>query len=206
MGIFFDKSGDMVPTVYEEFLRKFEAQQEVHVFLHLRALARPHVSEEEQYTVTRTSVPNCYRLVIRHGYNDHPVSADLGTLVYQEVRKAILRAAAERPSAAASAASTSASSGPMEDGGMVSEHAQRREEALGAAIARRTEALDTAYRTQIVYIVGKEQLRLLKSKNNVFKRCVLGIFLWLRENTRAKIAKMEIPVEKLVEVGFVKEI
>jgi KUP system potassium uptake protein len=34
----------------------------------------------------------------------------------------------------------------------------------------------------------------------------LTIFLWLRDNTRAKVASMNIPVEKLVEVGFVKEI
>lgn len=44
LGIFFDKSGEKVPVVYEEFLKKFEAQQDVHVFLHLRALHVPHVS------------------------------------------------------------------------------------------------------------------------------------------------------------------
>jgi KUP system potassium uptake protein len=30
--------------------------------------------------------------------------------------------------------------------------------------------------------------------------------MWLRDNTRAKVASMRIPIDKLVEVGFVKEI
>ena len=78
-------------TVYEEFLRKFEAQQEVHVFLHLRALSKPHVSDEDRYTISRTFIPNCYRLTVRHGYNDRVISADLGDVVYHELRKAIVK-------------------------------------------------------------------------------------------------------------------
>ena len=74
------------------------------------------------------------------------------------------------------------------------------------AIDRRIAVLDSAFQKQVVYIVGKEELRLLVEKNNIFKRILLGIYMWLRQNTRAKIAQMEIPVEKLVEVGFVKEI
>ena len=37
------------------------------------------------------------------------------------------------------------------------------------------------------------------------RRVVLGIFLWLGKNTRAKASSMRIPVDKLVEAGFVKE-
>lgn len=74
------------------------------------------------------------------------------------------------------------------------------------AIDRRIAALDSAFQKQVVYIVGKEELRLLVERNNIFKRILLGIYMWLRQNTRAKTAQMEIPVEKLVEVGFVKEI
>jgi KUP system potassium uptake protein len=35
---------------------------------------------------------------------------------------------------------------------------------------------------------------------------ILTVFLWIRDNTRAKVASMRIPIEKLVEVGFVKEL
>jgi len=30
--------------------------------------------------------------------------------------------------------------------------------------------------------------------------------LWLRDNTRSKMANMRIPTDQLVEVGFIKEI
>jgi KUP system potassium uptake protein len=46
----------------------------------------------------------------------------------------------------------------------------------------------------------------MKAQNNLFQRFVLHIFLWIRDNTRAKVASMKIPIEKLVEVGFVKEL
>lgn len=213
LGIFFDKSGDMVPPVYQEFLRKFEAQQEVHVFLHLRALSKPHVSAEEMYTVTRTSLPNCYRMVIRHGYNDRVITADLGHTVYEELRKGIFDTSTDAARALARSSSHSPVPGgevtpPQRTAAASSTSASDRQVPTNAHISldQRITALDSAYGRQVVYIVGKEQLRLLAEKNNVFKRMVLGMFLWLRENTRAKIAQMEVPVEKLVEVGFVKEI
>jgi hypothetical protein len=85
IAIFFDKAGDHVPTVYEEFLRKFEARPDVEVFLHFRALPIPHVSDEEKFTIARTSLPNCYRMVVRHGYNDIVVTENLGGVVYSEL-------------------------------------------------------------------------------------------------------------------------
>ncbi|KAJ8613307.1 hypothetical protein MRB53_036994 [Persea americana] len=42
LGIFFDKAGTTaVPEVYAQFLQKFNARPEIHVFLHMRALAVP---------------------------------------------------------------------------------------------------------------------------------------------------------------------
>jgi len=58
---------------------------------------------------------------------------------------------------------------------------------------------------QMVYVVGKEQMR-IKDGTNIFRRLVLAVFLWIRENSRTKMADMNIPVDNLVEVGFVKEI
>jgi hypothetical protein len=48
---------------------KLVAAPELMVFLHLRLLERASVDPEE-YTVSRLAIPNCYRLVIRHGYID----------------------------------------------------------------------------------------------------------------------------------------
>ncbi|KAF1993531.1 potassium transporter [Amniculicola lignicola CBS 123094] len=221
LGIFFDKSGDLVPTVYLEFLRKFEAQQEVHVFLHLRALSKPYVSAEDKYTVQRTSHTNCYRMTIRHGYNDRVITNDLGKRVYEELRKGIemTRNMPVYSSAVSSEPSTEIPDSPVADSAILP--ARRnvahshglsptdRQPAIAVnecSTERRIQILDRAYKKQVVYIVGKEQLRLLNENNNVVKRVVLGVYIWLRENSRAKIAQWRLPVEKLVEVGFVKEI
>lgn len=193
----------MVPTVYEEFLRKFEAQPDIQVFLHLRGLSVPHVMPEERYSTSKTSLPNCYRLTIRHGYNDIPVTEDLGNMVYYEVRKYIITSSAQfSHPASATGVSTSVE---LNDEAEPQTAASTSAESRDARLQRRLGALDAAMESQVVYIVGKEQLRLL-AHNNIAKRFILSIFLWVRDNTRAKVASMRIPVEKLVEVGFVKEI
>lgn len=175
-----------------------------------------------------TRQPNCYRMIIRHGYNDHPVSADLGAVVYKQLREAICKAPVVKPvrqlassadSPTTGTASTSVTNAdPADDYDAIniasgpSESTSQEEKSSKApsanlpTVSERLAALDSAFSTQVVYIVGKEQLRLLQGSNNVFKRTVLEIFLWFRDNTRAKVSKMNIPVDKLVEVGFVREI
>lgn len=190
MGIFFDKAGAYVPAVFEQWLRKFRAQMDVVVLMHMRALSKPYVEEEEMYAVCRTSSKNVYRLVIRHGYNDHIITPDLARVVYEQVRKAIthggiLLSASEK----SYATENSNKSSKVNDGLLVA----------------RLEHLDKAYAAQSLYIVGKQQMR-IDSNYNFFKKNVLSAFLWVRENTRSKIEKLNVPVEKLVEVGFVGEI
>lgn len=207
LGIFFDKSGDWIPQVYEQFLCKFEAQMDVVVLLHLKALSVPHVADNERYTVARTSAKNVYRLAIRHGYKDRVVSPDLGRLVYEEVRKAIVRIAT-RSATAVNSEHASTTAGEITSNLATSAMTTSTDteldtlEVQDAGTAARLRALDTAYSTQTLYLVGKEQLRILPS-NNLLKRALLGMFLWVRENTRAKVAQLDVPVEKLVEVGFV---
>ncbi|KAL9078448.1 MAG: hypothetical protein Q9157_002637 [Trypethelium eluteriae] len=218
LGIFFDKAGDLVPSVYEHFLQKFQAHPEIVVFLHMRALSVPHVSPDDRFSVTGTSMGNCYRLMIRHGYNDHVVTPDLGRLVYQELRKAVIQAGARLGSSSSPkchnlVAKDAASEDATEINGMTSSSSDVIQSAVGpltqaavdAQIARRLAALDAAFATQVVYMLGKEQLRITPS-NNILKRTLLGTFLFIRENTRAKVASLKVPIDKLVEVGFVKEI
>jgi KUP system potassium uptake protein len=187
MGIFFDKAGDYVPTVYEQWLRKFRAQMDVVVLMHMRALSRPHVAEDEKFQVTRTSAKNVYRLIIRHGYNEHVITPDLSRLVYEEVRKAISRGAV-KPSPAEIRAGVDSN--------------ERQAEAL---IAARLRHLDEAYAAQSLYLVGKQQMR-INPKYNFVKKMFLELFLWVRENTRGRIERLNVPVDKLVEVGFVGQI
>lgn len=66
-------------------------------------------------------------------------------------------------------------------------------------------ALQHAESQQTVYIIGKEQMR-IKRGTNIIRGIILAMFLWIRENARSKIVGLNIPMEQLVEVGFVKDI
>ncbi|KEQ73566.1 putative potassium transporter [Aureobasidium namibiae CBS 147.97] len=211
MGIFFDKSGTdiHVPQVYEHFITKFEAQMQVVVFLHLRALSEPHVHEEERYTIARTPLPNVYRMTIRYGYVDRVVTPDLGKLVYEQVRMAIVRGTvltrpkSTIPETVISNVHNTITTFAAEPS--IADNTDTHTSGVTAAItSRRLLALDNAFKTQTLYLVGKQQLRVYEDTTMV-KKVLLQSFLFVRENTRAKVAQLDVPVEKLVEVGFVGE-
>ncbi|KEQ58766.1 putative potassium transporter [Aureobasidium melanogenum CBS 110374] len=203
MGIFFDKAGTdiHVPQVYEHFITKFEAQMQVVVFLHLRALSEPHVHEEERYTIARTPLPNVYRMTIRYGYMDRVVTPDLARLVYEQVRMAIVRETVIQDLHAATT-TTMTTFIPEVEVGIDEPHTSG---ATALVTSRRLRVLDDAFNTQTLYLVGKQQLRIYE-ETSLVKKALLGAFLFVRDNTRAKVAQLDVPVEKLVEVGFVGEI
>ncbi|MCJ1435935.1 hypothetical protein MMC27_005311 [Xylographa pallens] len=192
-GIFFDKAGDMTPTVFIQFLSKFLATPDLMVFFHLRPLSTPSVAPETRYTVTRTAIPNCYRLIIRHGYTDEVVTDDLGLLVLEQLRDFIIREGAPLVHAPSDKAPDSTSS------------ESESEEGRGEGVAARLADVQRAYETQVMYIMGKEQMR-IRQRTGLVRRVVLSAFLWLRDNTRSKMASMKINPDQLVEVGFVKDV
>lgn len=67
------------------------------------------------------------------------------------------------------------------------------------------EILDRAYDHKVLYIIGKEQMTIVKGTRYI-RTFLLWIFLWVRDNTRNKMANLKVPKEKLIEVGFLKEI
>ncbi|KAI4282245.1 MAG: hypothetical protein L6R38_003077 [Xanthoria sp. 2 TBL-2021] len=71
-------------------------------------------------------------------------------------------------------------------------------------------SLVAAYEDQVVYVVGKEQMRIREvlgcKPKGWCRRVALAAFLWLRSNTGSKIANLNVDVDKLVEIGFVKVI
>ena len=46
----------------------------------------------------------------------------------------------------------------------------------------------------------------IKKGTNFIRGFFLWLFLWIRENSRTKMADLNLPFDNLVEVGFVKEI
>jgi len=180
MGIFFDKIGDMCPAVFTQFVTKFSARPEVMIFFHMRPLSLPTIPPTERYIIQRTSIRNCYRVTVRHGYADDIVTPDLAQHLVEQITLYITR---DHTSSSGSA--TSADHSPE--------------------IQRELGVLNDAYEKQTVYVMGKEQMKIRKG-TNVFRRVILEAFLWIRENSRAKMQDLMLPTDQLVEVGFIKEI
>ena len=201
--IFFDKAGDMTPTVFIQFLSKFAATPDVIVFFHLRPLPAPSVPAENRYTVTQIAIPNCYRLVVRYGYTDEVISENLAMLVHEQIRAFIVSKAATplKPQPVLSVEEKASQSEPSPQ----SSSTATAEPAPSDLVGSRLVGLQRAYDKQVLYIVGKEQMRVLP-ETSLWRRVALNAFLWLRENTRSRIAGMKIPTAQLVEVGFVKEV
>lgn len=75
------------------------------------------------------------------------------------------------------------------------------EESIAADLAKVQQAFDR----QILYIIGKEQLR-VKAGTKLWRKILLSAFLWIRENTRTKVANLRVQTDRVVEVGFVKDV
>ena len=180
VGIFFDKVGDLVPIVFAQFVKKFSARPEIIVFFHMRQISTPSIPEAERYIIQRTAIAGCYRMTARHGYNDTIVSPDLGRVITEQL---ILFVTRDHTSSASSASSV--------------DHSPE--------VQAELEIINKAAQTQMVYIMGKEQMT-IKKGTNFARAAVLWMFLWIRENSRTKMADIGLPFDNLVEVGFVKEI
>jgi len=182
VGIFFDKIGDKVPIVFAQFVQKFAARPEITVFFHMRSLSTPSIPESERYIITRTTIPSCYRMTIRHGYTDKIVTPDLGRMIVEQI---VLYVTRDRNALSDTGSASSKKHTPD--------------------VQLEINAIEKAYSAQTVYVMGKEQMK-IKEGTNIVRRMILWVFLWIRENSRAKMADMNIPTDKLVEIGFIKEI
>jgi KUP system potassium uptake protein len=218
LGIFFDKGGETTPLVFTQFLSKLVAAPEVMIFFHLRPVETPSVPPENRYNCSRLGIPNCYRLVVRHGYTDVVISPNLAALVLEQVRDFIITSGKVRkigpvsPAVARPEAGLDAVTPIHQD-----ENALKSSEEPQASVdisqnsrsedsvAKDLAMLQEPYDRQILYIIGKEQMR-IKADTAIWRRVLLSIFLWLRENTRTKIANLRVPTERVIEVGFVKDV
>lgn len=211
-GIFFDKAGETTPIIFSQFIRKLVTAPEVIVFFHLRPLDMPSVAPGERYHVTRLAIPNCYRLVVRHGYMDEVITPDLAALIYDQVQKHIVSRALDRDGEKASSTGTVAEKMPTATATATSasssnDRAPTPSPSTGSvgSTSSRLESLERAFNHEVLYIIGKEQMR-VKSKTNLVRRVLLETFLFLRDNTRAKIASLKVPMDKVIEIGFIKEV
>lgn len=244
LGIYFDKAGETTPIVFSQFVIKLTAMPEVMVFFHLRPLETPSVAAEDRHTVSRLRIPNCYRLVVRYGYNDEVITPDLAAVIYEQVRLFIAHSGKEDedvenidlPMASASEPqlrrrSLATAPAPLDTASIDNQDpesvatsttfANPSSSKIGTPVLepmavelkpgdtfdrqKELDMLDEAYRHKVLYIVGKEQMK-IKGSTGLVRAVLLRMFLWLRDNTRNKIANLKVPTDSLIEVGFLKEI
>ncbi|OBS19478.1 hypothetical protein FPOA_11204 [Fusarium poae] len=186
LGIFFDKvggTGDHIPKVFTQFIRKFQTRPQVIVFFHMRSLSQPTVPSDQRFVIARvtTKIPSCYRIVLRHGYMDDILTPNLAPIIVNELMTFITR-------------------GPFPPD----------ENDMPPEFRGELEALRAAEEAQTVYLMGKQTMRVQEAEKmgftKFFRRIALEAFLWVRENSRTKLANLNINPDNLVEVGFVKEI
>ena len=220
LSIFFDKTGDPIstPMVFVQFLQKFQATPAVAVFFHIRPISNPSVDPEERFTIVRCFpksgahelVQDFFQVTLRHGYTDEVVTPDLGMVVYEEIRKFIIRenvitiadvsqeTSKNRPSAGTTTSLAEAlATVPTET---------RQRQIAHNTVQQRLDNVKAAYVDQVTLIVGKEQMRIRESHyaKGWPRRIALAGFLWLRGNTGSRVANLNVDVDKLVEIGFVK--
>ena len=196
LGIFFDKAGETTPIVFSQFVLKLTSLPEVVVFFHLRPIEEPSIAPENRFSVSRLAIPNCYRLVVRYGYNDEIITPDLASVIVDQVRTYLTSRSASVPLDGEDEGKDS-----VTPGNPTAEGSRDARASLGSGIAK----LEAAYSHKVLYIVGKEQMK-IKPNTARIRKALLHVFLWLRDNTRNKMASLRLPTDKLIEVGFLKEI
>jgi len=216
-GIFFDKDGTTIPPVFSQFMIKLVAAPQVVVLFHLRPLETPSVPIEDRYNVSRLAIPNCYRLVVRHGYSDVVINPDLASLIHEQIQNFIIRDGVKPQDPEKSDPSTTVTTS-IDNNNLTTTKTSRSEEthitfrgplspsplpqqSTPTALAK----LEEAYNHQVLYIIGKAQLHVAPT-GGFARNILLHAFLWLRENTRTKIASLKVPMDRVFEVGFVKDI
>ncbi|KAL4729355.1 hypothetical protein ACLX1H_003771 [Fusarium chlamydosporum] len=179
LGIFFDKvggTGDHIPKVFTQFIRKFQTRPQVIVFFHMRSLSQPTVPSDQRFVISRvtTKIPSCYRIVLRHGYMDDILTPNLAPIIVNELMTFITRGPF-----------------PLDENDMPPE------------FRGELEALRAAEEAQTVYLMGKQTMRVQEEEKMGFtslvRRIALEAFLWVRENSRTKLANLNINPDNLVE-------
>ncbi|KAK5674366.1 hypothetical protein LTS10_012950 [Elasticomyces elasticus] len=203
-GIFFDKGGINTPTAFSHFINKLVSTPEVIVFFHMRPLEYPTVPAEDRFVVSQIRMlPNCYRVVCRHGFMDEVVTPDLAAVIYHHVRQYVL----DKSRGVSSPVRVPS---PVHDakGGDLSEKASPKSSmALEAEVPNELtlSQLQAAYDHRVLYVVGKEEMH-VKQNTSIWRKLLLKTFLFMRDNTRNKMANLKVPTDRLVEIGFVKDV
>lgn len=181
-------------------------------------------------TLTSNVRNQFFRVTLRHGYTDEVVHRDLRSQIYEHLRAFVIREgtmsdahssrqqetgnlATSEPTSSMINSSSIFPTPKLHEDGHITINAVTKPNELQEQqerVRRGLLSLASAYEDQAVYIVGKEQMRIQEvmgcKPRGWCRRIALAAFLWLRSNTGSKIANLNVDVDKLVEIGFVKVI
>jgi len=215
-GIFFDKGGINTPTAFSQFINKLVSTPEVIVFFHMRPLEYPTVPADERFVVSQIKfMPNCYRVVCRHGYMDEIVTEDLAAIIYGHLRAYVTDKSNRRPSLDYGRRNSSVHDGDDEDEKKVQQDGHPEKYGLHEQDAATQQSelpsqltlsqLQAAYDHRVLYVIGKEEMH-VKRGTGIWRKLLLKTFLFFRDNTRNKMANLKVPTDRLVEIGFLKDV
>jgi len=209
-GIFFDKGGMNTPMVFSQFINKLVSMPEVSIFFHMRSLEHPTISANERFVVSQIRfLPHCYRVVCRHGYMDEIITPDLASVIYGHVRQYVLdknRTVSEyriRTPSPSHVSVRSSRDPERDDSNRLSEKDSTTQ--AGEVTDISVTELQQAFEHRVLYVVGKEEMH-VRPGTALWRKIPLKSFLFMRENTRNKMANLKVPTDRLVEIGFVKEV
>lgn len=205
LGIYFDKAGLKTPQVFSQYISKFVCIPEVMVFFHMRPLEFPTVPSEERFVVSRIkALPNCYRVILRYGFMDEVITPDLASLIYRNLREYVIRDQAPRVAEKGLPLPELAKLGPKYKGGppIEAEREDSTEETEAGSLD--LVQLQHAYEHRVLYILGNEEL-IVKKGTKVWRGLLLKMFLFFRDYSRSKMSNVKLPTDRLVELGFIKE-
>jgi KUP system potassium uptake protein len=153
--------------------------------------------------------------VVTHGSARPPLNQAAGSQTAQEQQVSECRPPALQPATdvnnrqttqtASSAVDLGNSAQNKDLDGSTEAESSQSEKASDTGIGSELAKLEEAYSHRVLYIIGKEQMK-IKANANIFRKVLLSAFLWIRDNTRTKIANLRIPTDRVIEVGFVKDI
>ncbi|KAI1916049.1 hypothetical protein LOZ34_001560 [Ophidiomyces ophidiicola] len=181
IGVFLIEPNSRSPPVFDHFIKKFEATHEISILLQIRPLMKYSVAVKDRFTLTATNVTGLYRATLRYGYGDTPSWDSFEEMLTDEL--GIRCPTEEVDSSRHTHPNTSIDSDSIPLTG-----------STGHAVTK-----------PITYVIGRDKLYVRKN-SGLIRRVILAIFTYLKGHEKTKLSRLNVPVDRLVEVSFSKAI
>jgi len=143
-----------------------------------------------------------------YGYNDVIITPDLARIIVDQVHRYLLSPTVSPQSRLPSSPIDDVVSESPDNGfsecPVSSGSGSVKSDNEGYQFMFQLSKLEEAYGHKVLYIIGKEMR--IKTDASHVRKASLYVFLRIRDNTRNKMPSIRVPTDKLIEVGFLKEI